>query len=166
MRTIRIGSGAGYSGDRIEPAVELAEHGNLDYLGFECLAERTIALAQGERLRDPDAGYDPLLAARMEAVLPTCAARKVRIITNMGAANPVGAAKAVAAIARKRGLAGLKIAAVGGDDVLGLLADGKVSAYWSGRARSRISAIASSRPTPTWVWRVSWRRCDKARTWS
>jgi hypothetical protein len=125
LRTIRIGSGAGYSGDRVEPAVELAEHGNLDYLGFECLAERTIALAQGERLRDPEAGYDPLLATRMEAVLPICAARKVRVITNMGAANPVGAAKAVAAIARKRGLAGLKIAAVGGDDVLGLLADGE-----------------------------------------
>ena len=25
MKTLRIGSGAGYSGDRIEPAVELAE---------------------------------------------------------------------------------------------------------------------------------------------
>src|SRR2546427_3124720 len=46
MRTIRIGAGAGYSGDRIEPAVDLAERGKLDYLVFECLAERTIALAQ------------------------------------------------------------------------------------------------------------------------
>ncbi|MBW8779782.1 MAG: acyclic terpene utilization AtuA family protein, partial [Burkholderiales bacterium] len=44
MRTIRLGAGAGYSGDRIEPALELAEHGDLDYLIFECLAERTIAL--------------------------------------------------------------------------------------------------------------------------
>jgi len=43
MRTIRIGAGAGYSGDRIEPAVELAERGELHYLVFECLAERTIA---------------------------------------------------------------------------------------------------------------------------
>ncbi|MCZ7024038.1 acyclic terpene utilization AtuA family protein, partial [Salmonella enterica] len=41
MKTLRIGSGAGYSGDRIEPAVELAEQGDLDYLVFECLAERT-----------------------------------------------------------------------------------------------------------------------------
>ncbi len=46
MKTIRIGCGAGYSGDRIEPAVELAERGELDYLVFECLAERTIAMAQ------------------------------------------------------------------------------------------------------------------------
>ena len=49
MRTIRLGAGAGYSGDRIEPAVELAEKGKLDYLVFECLAERTIALAQADR---------------------------------------------------------------------------------------------------------------------
>ena len=50
MKTIRIGSGAGYSGDRIEPAIELAEKGEIDYLVFECLAERTIALAQQARL--------------------------------------------------------------------------------------------------------------------
>ena len=118
MRTIRIGSGAGYSGDRIEPAVELAEHGNIQYLGFECLAERTIALAQGEKLRDPNAGFDPLLGARMRAVLGICARKKIRIITNMGAANPVGAAKATAEIARGLGLHGLRIAAVTGDDVL------------------------------------------------
>ncbi|MGN4194856.1 acyclic terpene utilization AtuA family protein, partial [Burkholderia gladioli] len=37
-RRVRLGAGAGYSGDRIEPAVELAEHGALDYLVFECLA--------------------------------------------------------------------------------------------------------------------------------
>ena len=118
MPIIRIGSGAGYSGDRIEPAVELAEHGALDYLGFECLAERTIALAQDARRDDPDSGFDPLLVERMEAVLPACARNKVRIVTNMGAANPAGAARAIAAVARRLGLAGLRIAAVTGDDVL------------------------------------------------
>ena len=121
MRTIRIGSGAGYSGDRIEPAVELAERGGLDYLGFECLAERTIALAQGERPRDPASGYDPLLVARMEAVLAACRANGVRVITNMGAANPPAAARATAEVARRLGLSGLRIAAVTGDDVLDLV---------------------------------------------
>ena len=53
MRCIRIGSGAGYAGDRLEPALELIEKGNLDYIGFECLAERTIALAQQERAEHP-----------------------------------------------------------------------------------------------------------------
>ncbi|MGV3656257.1 MAG: acyclic terpene utilization AtuA family protein, partial [Noviherbaspirillum sp.] len=89
MKCIRIGSGAGYSGDRIEPAVELAEKGELDYLIFECLAERTIALAQRARMQDPDAGYDPLLEDRMRAVLGPCRQKGIRILTNMGAANPL-----------------------------------------------------------------------------
>jgi hypothetical protein len=123
-RTVRIGAGAGYSGDRIEPAIELAERGDLDYLCFECLAERTIALAQQARLLDPEAGFDPLLAERMERVLPACRARGTRIVTNMGAANPAGAARATVAIARRLGLAGLRVAAIEGDDVLALMQAG------------------------------------------
>src|SRR5436305_3288463 len=118
MRRVRLGAGAGYSGDRIEPAIELAEKGGIDYLVFECLAERTIALAQQARMKDPNAGYDPLLAARMRAVLPICRARGIKLITNMGAANPLGAAQATREMARSLGLAGLRIAAVTGDDVL------------------------------------------------
>lgn len=118
MKQVRLGAGSGFSGDRIEPAVDLARDGALDYLVFECLAERTIALAQLARLENPDRGYDPLLEARMRAVLPLCAARKVRIVTNMGAANPQAAAAAVAKIAGELGLRGLRIATVTGDDVL------------------------------------------------
>lgn len=121
MKTIRIGAGAGFSGDRIEPAVELAERGRLDYLVFECLAERTIALAQQARLLDPDAGYDPLLTARFRAVLQACHARGTKIITNMGAANPIGAAQRAVEVARELGLHGVKIAAVSGDDVVELV---------------------------------------------
>jgi len=117
MRTIRIGSGAGYSGDRIEPAVELAEKGDIQYLVFECLGERTVALAQQARLRNPESGFDPLLEERMRAVLPLCAAKGIKIVTNMGAANPLAAARKTAAIARSVGLS-LKVAAVTGDDVL------------------------------------------------
>jgi hypothetical protein len=118
MKTIRIGSGAGYSGDRIEPAVELAERGNIQYLGFECLAERTIALAQQQKLKDPNAGYDPLLEQRMRAVLAICKSKGIKIITNMGAANPPAAAAKTVEIARQLGIEGLKVAAVLGDDVL------------------------------------------------
>jgi hypothetical protein len=117
-RRVRIGAGAGYSGDRIEPAVELARHGQLDYLVFECLAERTIAIAQQARRRDPTQGYDPLLEARMQAVLPVAVANGVRVISNMGAANPLGAARKTAQIARSLGLHQLRIAAIHGDDVL------------------------------------------------
>ena len=121
MKTVRIGAGAGYSGDRIDPAVELAEKGALDYLVFECLAERTIALAQKARRLDANAGYDPLLEERMRAVLPLCAERRIGIVSNMGAAHPRAAAEKTRAIARELGLRGLRIAAVTGDDVLDLL---------------------------------------------
>jgi len=126
MKTLRIGCGAGYSGDRIEPAVELAEKGDLDYLVFECLAERTIALAQLDRLSNPKGGYDPLLLERMRRVLPFVhgsagRGRRLRVITNMGAANPAQAAKAVAELATYLGFTGLRIVALRGDDVLATL---------------------------------------------
>lgn len=123
-RRVRIGAGAGYSGDRIEPAVELAEHGALDYLVFECLAERTIAIAQQTKRKNPQLGYDPLLEARMRAVLPVAVRNGVRIISNMGAANPHAAALKTASIAQSLGLSGLKIAAVSGDDVLDFVLKG------------------------------------------
>ena len=80
MKKIRLGSGAGYSGDRIEPALELAEKGDVNYLVFECLAERTIAIDQQLKMKDPEKGYDPLLAERMERVLPVCRRKGVKII--------------------------------------------------------------------------------------
>jgi hypothetical protein len=123
LRTIRIGSGAGYSGDRIEPAVELAEKGGIQYLVFECLGERTVALAQQARMKNPDGGYDPLLEERMRAVLPICAAKGIKLVTNMGAANPQAAARKTAEIAKSLGLS-LRIAAVIGDDVLDACKDG------------------------------------------
>jgi hypothetical protein len=115
---LRIGTGAGYAGDRISPAVELAEKGLLDYLVFECLAERTIALAQLERSQQPERGFDPMLAERMRAVLKACVGQGTRIISNMGAANPLQAGHAVLAIARELGLPQVKVAVVLGDDVL------------------------------------------------
>jgi hypothetical protein len=139
VKTVRIGAGAGYSGDRIEPAVELASEGDLDYLVFECLAERTIALAQQAKARDPDAGFDVLLNQRMRAVLPACRARGARIITNMGAANPVGAARAVRSVARELGLSGLKVAAVTGDDVLEVVRDVRCRLHETGVDVSALS---------------------------
>lgn len=117
-RSVRIGCGAGFSGDRIEPALILAEKGRLDYLVFECLAERTIAMAVRTRLKQEDGGYDPLLVERLGAVLPSARRNRVRIISNMGAANPVAAARRTAELVRHLGLGPMKIAAVTGDDVL------------------------------------------------
>ena len=124
MRVIRLGAGAGYSGDRILPAVELAEKGNLDYLIFECLAERTVALAQLEKIKNSNLGFDPLLKDRMRAVLLTCKENRVKIITNMGAANPKAAAEEILDIAKELGIQSLKIGVVSGDDVLSVVISG------------------------------------------
>lgn len=120
-KTIRIGAGAGFAGDRIEPAVELTEKGDLDYLCFECLAERTIALAQRAATHDPASGYDPLLERRLRAVLPAARKHGTRIVSNAGAANPLAAARAAVRVARELGLGGMRVAAVLGDDVLDAL---------------------------------------------
>ena len=136
MKVTRIGAGAGYSGDRIDPAVELAEKGSIDYLVFECLAERTIALAQSAKLLNPAAGYDPLLEERMEAVLPLCAEKKIRIVSNMGAAQPAAAAQKTREIAQRLGISGLRIAAVTGDDVLLYLRN-----KWSAQSYDRLAGL-------------------------
>jgi len=114
---VRIGCGAGFANDRMEPALDLVERGNLDYLFFEGLAERTLAQSQRERHVHHDRGFNPTLERRMRLVLPACRARGTRIVTNMGAANPAGAAAVVLALAREMGMNGLKVGVVEGDDV-------------------------------------------------
>lgn len=116
MKKIRIGSGAGYAGDRLEPALELIEKGDLDYICFEGLAERTIALAQQEKKTNPKLGYNDLLLYRMEKVLPLMHKHRTKVITNMGAANPIDAIKEIGKLAASLGLPNIKIAAVIGDD--------------------------------------------------
>lgn len=118
--TIRIGCGAGFAGDRLEPALVLAERGQLDYLILECLGERTVALAQLRRRHDPNAGYDVLLERRMTGLLPLIKRNGIRVVTNMGAANPIAAAECVVAVARALGVK-VRVAAVTGDDVLDVI---------------------------------------------
>lgn len=130
MRTIRIGSGAGYAGDRVEPALELIEKGNLDYISFECLAERTIAIGQQAKLKDPKKGYNGLLEARMVKALPLCWEKKVKLITNMGSANPIAAAEKCVEIAKAAGLDGMKIACVIGDDILPIIDNYAETTVW------------------------------------
>ncbi len=139
MKIIRIGSGAGYSGDRIEPALELALKGHIQYLSLECLAERTIAIAQQAKMKNPDLGYDPLLEARWEKLLPACLKNKVTIITNMGAANPLAAVKKTREIAARLGLTGLKIASVSGDDVVEEIRNGSYTLDETGESASTIA---------------------------
>jgi hypothetical protein len=113
---LRIGAGAGFSGDRLEPAAVLAERGGIRYLVLECLGERTVALAQLRKRGDPTRGYDPLLERRIELLLPLLKRNGVRLVTNMGAANPLAAADAIIAIAKAQRTP-IRVAVVTGDDV-------------------------------------------------
>jgi hypothetical protein len=115
--TFRIGTGAGFSADRLDPAVDLAKRGELDVMVLECLGERTVAFAHRDRMADPRRGYNTLLDRRMRALLPVCRSAGTVIVSNMGAANPRAAAERTRDIARDLGLKGLKIACIEGDDV-------------------------------------------------
>ena len=95
----------------------LIEAGGPCAIFFETLGERTVALAQLEKRRDPTRGYEPMLERLLEPILVRCAKHGIPIIGNFGAANPPGAAKVIAKLAARLGLPDLKIGVVHGDDV-------------------------------------------------
>ena len=114
---LRIGVGAGMADDRIGPALELLQKCNLDYLVCECLAERTIARETLSRKTGNSKGFNPMLEDRMRSFLPLMRDKGVKLVSNMGAANPMGAAQAALEIGQSLGWQTLKCAAVTGDDV-------------------------------------------------
>lgn len=114
-KSIRIGAGAAWWGDRVEPAKLNAERGELDYLCFETMAEATVSAAQVRKRRDPSfEGYDTYLDDRMQAVLPACMKNGTRIISNQGWINPDAAAQRIVHWLRKMGHTGVKVASVNG----------------------------------------------------
>ena len=129
-RDFRIGCGAGFSSDRLDPAVDLARRGRLDALVFECIGERTLAFGHRDRRADPARGYNPLLERRMRAILPLTFVAGTRVVTNMGVANPMAAAERTVEVARELGLDGLVVAALLGDDVSEAL--GPDTPLWEG----------------------------------
>ncbi len=115
VKTIRIGSGAAWWGDRVEPAILNADKGDLDYLCFETMAEATISAAQVRARRDSTfPGYDTYLDARIGGVLPGCLKRGTKIITNQGWINPDAAAERIVYWLRQNGAAGVTVASVNG----------------------------------------------------
>lgn len=115
-----VACGAGFAGDRIEPAVALAASGRVHAVALECLAERTLVPGLRARRDDPEAGADPRLQRRLQPLLPIAQENKCRIISNLGAANPRAAGRTIARLAEQAGCAGMRVAAVVGDDVMAL----------------------------------------------
>lgn len=118
---VRLGAGSGFWGDALDPAVELLEKGDLDYLSMDYLAELTMALLQRQKLKNPKAGYIPDLPEHMRALLPLARQSGTRIVCNGGGANPRAAAERIREVARELGLSGTRIAVIEGDDLLSRL---------------------------------------------
>lgn len=132
-KTVHIGCGAGFAGDRWDAAVPivatLAHREGPRYLMYETLAERTLALAQQARIEDPSAGYSPYLDRILRPVLKNAKAASVRIVSNFGAANPAGGAAHILAMARELDIDGLKVAVVEGDDLTAVLDEDGIRAH-------------------------------------
>jgi hypothetical protein len=130
MGTVFVGCGAGFAGDRFDAAVpivsSLKDSSGERFLIYEVLAERTLAIAQRLRRDNPAQGYSPFLDIYLPLVLADCHRHGIRIVTNMGAANPLGAARRVHALARELGVRGLKVATVTGDDLLATMTEAEI----------------------------------------
>jgi len=133
---VTIGGAAGFAGDRTDaagPLVEaLAKAAGPRFLMFETLAERTLALSQLERRRDPSRGYNPALERFVGPVLARCLADNIRIVGNFGAANPRAAALRIQTLAREQGLRPPRIAVVEGDDLTSVLSAPELAARETG----------------------------------
>jgi hypothetical protein len=118
---VRLGAGSGFWGDGMDPAVELLEHGGLDYLCFDFLAELTMALLQRQKTKNPQSGYVPDAVQYMKEMMPAARERGTRLISNGGGVNPRAGAQRIVDEARALGLRGTRVALVEGDDMLGKL---------------------------------------------
>lgn len=120
-RVVRIGGASGFWGDSSVGAPQLVQSGQIDYLVFDYLAELTMSILAGARLKKPELGYaTDFVSVAMKAVLKDVVKQGIRVVSNAGGVNPQGCADALAALAAEQGVA-LKIAVVSGDDVSALL---------------------------------------------
>jgi Acyclic terpene utilisation family protein AtuA len=91
--TLAIGCAAGFGSDRTDAAAPIVEtliaHACPGVLIFEMLAERTFALAQLDRRKNPDNGFAPLLEPIVRPVLRRCLENGILNVSNFGAANPL-----------------------------------------------------------------------------
>lgn len=117
MKKVRIASGSSYWGDMLEPAIEVAEKGDVKYIGFDHLAELTMAIMQRMKAKDPTKGYIPDLIPWMDALLPICHPKGIKLITNAGGVNPEAAAEEVIKIARSHNITNLKIGVISETDM-------------------------------------------------
>lgn len=117
MKTVRIGAGSGFWGDNLDPAIEIAKHGDVGYLAYDFLGEPTIPTLQKMRRKNPEQGYVPAIRAVVRGVLPICLEKGIKILTNAGAANPQACADSILTVAGELGITKLKVGVVTTNDI-------------------------------------------------
>jgi hypothetical protein len=112
MKKVRIGHATAYARDRFTHATDLISRGNINYICFETMSEVTMSSTKVASFgKKNPRQFDPNLEARIRPILKDCMEKSIKIISNQGWMDPVGAAECVAEIAREQGVK-CKIAAV------------------------------------------------------
>jgi hypothetical protein len=121
-KVVRIGGASGFWGDSSLGPMQLVRAGGIDYLVFDYLAELTMSILAGARMKRPEEGYaTDFVTVALRSVLKQAVEQGIRIVSNAGGVNPKGCAAAVQALADELGVK-VRIAVVEGDDVLPLAA--------------------------------------------
>jgi hypothetical protein len=119
VKTVRLGAGMAFWGDSVQPAIDMVQRGDIDYLCCDHLAELTMSILSKQRAKDPSFGYTRDVVELLRSALPFCVEKGIKVVTNAGGANPLACGERIAELVKELGLDGVRIAVVTGDDISG-----------------------------------------------